>query len=209
MILRIVLVAAGLGLGVAAIWHPVRQPPVQGRAAGSPAFDTATSASPAAYQHRRRVGGLASDAAVVVYVAGAVTKPGLYHLRAGDRYAQAVALAGGLSASADAAGVNLAARAADGDEIYVPVVGENTHGRAPARHGRRARATPPPASSVDLNADGAATLAAVPGIGRAVAQRIIEMRAREGNFSSIDELLDVAGMTQARLERARPYIKEP
>jgi DNA uptake protein ComE-like DNA-binding protein len=35
------------------------------------------------------------------------------------------------------------------------------------------------------------------------------MCGREGNFTTIDELLDVAGMTQARLERARPYLKEP
>jgi competence protein ComEA len=209
MIVRIVLIAAALGLGAAALWHPVRRPLAQGLGAASPALDPATGASPAAYQHRRRVARPSSDESLVVYVAGAVAKPGLYHLHAGDRYAQAVALAGGLNASADPAGVNLAARAADGDEIYVPVVGESSRGRATARHGRRRSATPPPASAVDLNAAGATTLAAVPGIGRAVAQRIVEMRGREGNFTTIDELLDVAGMTQARLERARPYLKEP
>jgi competence protein ComEA len=209
MIVRIALVAAALGLGAAALWHPVRPPLTLGLGGAAPGLDPATGASPAAHQHRRRVGRLSSDEIVVVYVAGAVAKPGLYRLRAGDRYAQAVALAGGMNASADPAGVNLAARAGDGDEIYVPVVGESSRGRAPTRHGRRRSATPPPASSVDLNAAGAATLAAVPGIGRAVAQRIVEMRAREGNFTSIDELLDVAGMTQARLERVRPYLREP
>jgi competence protein ComEA len=209
MIVRITLIAAALGLVAAALWHPAQRPLVQGLRSASPALDATTGASPAAYQHRRRIGRLASDASVVVYVAGAVIKPGLYRLHAGDRYAQAVALAGGVSASADPAGVNLAARAADGDEIYVPLAGQSTRGRAPARHGRRRSATSPPASSVDLNAAGATTLAAVPGIGHAVAQRIVEMRGREGNFTSIDELLDVAGMTQARLERARPYLQQP
>jgi comEA protein len=208
MIVRIAFIAAALGLAAAALWHPVRRPLMQGLGT-SPAFDSATDASPAAYRHHRRVARLASDASVVVYVAGAVAKPGLYHLRAGDRYARAVALAGGLSASADPAGVNLAARAADGDEIYVPAAGESSRGRAGARHGRRRSAPPPPASAVDLNAAGADELAPVPGIGRAVAQRIVELRDREGNFTSIDELLDVAGMTQARLERARPYLQEP
>jgi comEA protein len=208
MIVRIACITAALGLGAAALWHPVRPPLMQGLGT-SPEFDPTTGASPAAHQHRHRVARLSSDESVVVYVAGAVAKPGLYHLRGGDRYARAVALAGGLSASADPAGVNLAARAADGDEIYVPVVGESSRGRAAARHGRRRSATPPPASSVDLNAAAADELAAVPGIGRAVAQRIVEMRGREGNFTSIDELLDVAGMTQARLERARPYLQEP
>ncbi len=209
MIVRIALIAAALGLGAAALWHPVQRPLTQGLSGASPALDPATGASPAAYQHHRRVARLTSDESVVVYVAGAVAKPGLYRLHAGDRYARAVALAGGLSASADRAGVNLAARAADGDEIYVPAVGESERGRTPARHGRRRSASPPPASSVDLNAAGAAALAAVPGIGHAVAQRIVEMREREGNFTSIDELLDVAGMTQARLERARPYLQQP
>ncbi|MGB9650252.1 MAG: helix-hairpin-helix domain-containing protein, partial [Candidatus Cybelea sp.] len=63
--------------------------------------------------------------------------------------------------------------------------------------------------SVDVNRSDAAELAAVPGIGRAVAQRVVELRRREGAFASLDELLDVAGMTQSRLERARPYLRQP
>jgi DNA uptake protein ComE-like DNA-binding protein len=49
----------------------------------------------------------------------------------------------------------------------------------------------------------------VPGVGRAIAGRIVELRGREGSFATLDELLDVAGMTQTRLERARPYFREP
>lgn len=209
MIARFALAAVLIGLGAAALWHPVGRPSAPALGVAATTVDPATGASPATYQHRRRIARGAADESVVVYVAGAVLKPGLYHLRPGDRYAQAVALAGGLSATADAGGVNLAARAADGDEIYVPVEGESSRGRASAHHGRRRTATPPPESSVDLNAAGAGELAAVPSIGRAVAARIVEMRNREGNFTSIDELLDVAGMTQARLERARPYLREP
>ena len=75
-------------------------------------------------------------------------------------------------------------------------------------HARR-RSTKPSLESVDVNRSDAAELAAVPGIGRAVAQRIVELRRREGGFASLDELLDVAGMTQSRLERARPYLRQP
>ncbi|MGB7014574.1 MAG: helix-hairpin-helix domain-containing protein, partial [Candidatus Cybelea sp.] len=64
-------------------------------------------------------------------------------------------------------------------------------------------------ASVDLNAADATQLGAVPGIGRAVAQRVVELRQRQGPFASLDELLDVAGMTQSRLERARPYLRQP
>lgn len=116
-------------------------------------------------------------------------------------------MAGGFTAAADAAGVNLAQLAADGEEIDVPLVGEAPRSRATSRRSRR-RPTPAP-ESVDLNAADPAELARVPGIGRAIAARIVELREREGNFGSLDELLDVAGMTQSRLERARPYLRGP
>ena len=100
--------------------------------------------------------------------------------------------------------------AADGDEVYVPLSAKR-HAFSRARSaaaGVRAPFTSPQAS-VDVNAADAAELAAVPGIGRAVAARIVELREREGRFASLDELLDVAGMTQSRLERARPYLRQP
>src|SRR5581483_4527652 len=134
---------------------------------------------------------------VVVYVTGAVERPGLYQLRGGDRYARAVALAGGLTPSADSAGVNLAQRALDGDEIDVPLAGEAsrastaTRRSTGARHhrSRKRSPAPPPDASVDINAADAAELAGVPGIGRAVAGRIVELRQREGSFTTLDELL--------------------
>ncbi|HEX3370603.1 MAG TPA: ComEA family DNA-binding protein, partial [Candidatus Cybelea sp.] len=150
----------------------------------------------------------AQSGEVVVYVAGAVRRPGLYHLQFGDRYARAVELAGGLSPQADAAGVNLAAPAGDGDEIDVPATGQAATAHRQARRGRH-RTQSPAEASVDINAADAAALGAVPGIGRAIAQRVVDLREREGPFSSADELLDVAGMTQSRLERARPYLRQP
>jgi competence protein ComEA len=203
---RIILIAAALGLAALALWHPVPRPALV--TVGRPSFDARASAYPVAEQRRHRALRLSSeDESPVVYVAGAVRRPGLYHLRAGDRAAQAVALAGGLSASADAGGVNLAAPASDGDEIYVPAIGESPRATARARRSRRHSSALPPLESVDLNSAGADQLAAVPGIGRAIAQRIIELRERDGRFASFDELLDVAGMTESRLERARPYLQ--
>jgi competence protein ComEA len=205
------VIAAALGLAAFALWHPARPPVPQAMEAGA----TATAAAPAfeggvgTRRYRRAARLSASDEELVVYVAGAVKRPGLYHLRTGDRDAQAVALAGGLRAFADAGGVNLAQRANDGDEIYVPVVGETRYPRSGERGGRHRAATLPPSGSVDVNRSDAEELAAVPGIGRAIAQRIVELRQREGSFASLDELLDVAGMTQSRLERARPYLREP
>lgn len=205
MIPKIALLAAVVGIAAVALWHPARSSFAQPVTAL-----TAASPSPAASERRRyRSAERASTDDAVVYVAGAVAKPGLYHLHAGDRTARAVALAGGLRDGADAAGVNLAARAQDGDEIYVPQSGEVRRRVTSPHGGRRRGSRTPAAGSVDVNRAAAAELARVPGIGRSVAQRIVELRQLQGPFASLDELLDVAGMTQSRLERARAYLRQP
>jgi competence protein ComEA len=169
-----------------------------------------------------------------VYVAGEVAHPGLYSVPQGARAADAVKKAGGLLPNADAAGVNLAERVADGAEVEVDAIGQraartgsavrrstrgSTHrrGRRRTRPGRAAgdaSDSPPedPADgmvAVDVNAADVEALAQVPGLGRSIAGRIVEMRERAGPFSTLDELLDVNGVTQSRLERARPYLRAP
>jgi len=210
---RIALIGSVLALcAFFVLRHPPSRPPIEMR---SLPLATAPSGGEPSRAGFSRAKPRMHDEATVVYVTGAVKRPGLYQLRAGDRYAKAVELAGGFTASADSAGVNLAQRASDGDEIDVPAAGESTRSSATRRaavnhhRSRRRSAKPPPDAGVDVNAAGEAELAAVPGIGRAVAGRIVELRQREGNFTSLDELLDVAGMTASRLERARPYLYDP
>ncbi len=202
---RIALIAAVGVLLALAFWHRPSRPVVT--AASAVAGSEPTPRSGSEFHHRDgRTRHRLED--TVVYVAGAVKRPGLYHLRDGERAAQAVALAGGFTGGADPAGINLAQHASDGDEIYVPTAGEARHASTSRRtHGRRSRATPPPEGSIDVNRADVTELAAVPGIGRSIAGRIVVLRDREGAFASLDELLDVAGMTQTRLERARPYLQ--
>ena len=200
--MRFLLVAGGLALAAFAIWHPAAAPGV------------AYSAIPAATPERspkRESSGAPVQAAAEVYVVGAVSHPGIYRVAAGARIGDAIARAGGLLPSADAAGVDLAAHVSDGDEIDVPRIGEEAplprRGR-PASHRRirrahRAKKTP---SVVDVNSAGATALAQVPGIGATIAQRIVDVRERDGPFASYDELLDVAGMTPQRLARAQSFL---
>lgn len=189
---RYALLAGGVVLAAAALFHPAPRP-------------LATAVSPMLPRSPHREPGRAAAPNIVVYVAGAVRKPGLYHLLAGARADDAVRLAGGLGAQADATAVNLAQPLADGDEVDVPRVGQ-PHRRARTSR-RRSHRGHRRASIVSLNAGDAQSLAAVPGIGDAIAQRIVEVRDREGPFDSLDELLDVAGMNAGRLERARPYLR--
>jgi competence protein ComEA len=143
-----------------------------------------------------------------VYVVGAVRHPGLYNVSGNARVNDAIASAGGMLPAADPAAVNLAERVHDGAEIRVPRTGEAAP--APARRTRpRARKTKAIVSdaTVDLNEADAQTLGSLPGIGGTLAARIVEYREVNGPFASLDELADVAGMTQRRIDTVTPYLR--
>ncbi len=204
MIVRITLGVIILALVALALRHPAPPPALQSVPLGA----AATPFSPAqeGRDARRHSFGLLT---ATVYVVGAVARPGLYHLSGNARAVDAVTAAGGLSRQADRVGVNLAAFIHDGDELIVPAIGQGRAARTSVHRTRKRHARSLGSGALDVNAASADELATVPGIGRAVAQRIVEMRERVGSFDSLDELLDVAGMTDTRLERARPYLTTP
>ncbi|MFC0678242.1 helix-hairpin-helix domain-containing protein [Lysobacter korlensis] len=125
----------------------------------------------------------ANDAPILVHVLGAVAAPGLYELSEGERIVDAVAAAGGFAPDADQAALNLARAVADGEQVYVPVVGEEPP-------------VPPDAGGglVNLNTADAAELETLPGLGPELAGRIVEWRTQHGPFSSVDDLLNVTGI---------------
>jgi competence protein ComEA len=170
---------------------PYAAPP--GASSGSPA-PTASAAAPTAAVPTT------GASKVVVHVAGAVASAGVYELPAGARTGDAVGLAGGPAADADVDALNLAAPLRDGERVYVPTVGE---------------VVPPPvavpgstvaAGPVDLNRAGAAELDALPGIGPATAQAIVDHRAANGPFASVDDLEQVRGIGPAKLATIRPLV---
>ncbi len=198
---RIYAIVAVTLLVVVAIWHPA-----------APVAPVALNYTPERRTPRRARANANATIEAIVYVAGAVARPGLYRVTPGSRVGDVVTRAGGLLPGADPVAVNLAARVADGDEIAVPRIGESLsipRRRATSRsrtHSTRSRATKAPAAPVDLNIADAPTLATVPGIGATIAARIVALREADGPFTTFDELLDVAGMTGSRLQRAQPYL---
>src|SRR4051795_5182101 len=74
-------------------------------------------------------------AGAVVHVAGAVREPGVYRLPAGARVQDAVERAGGARSNGDVNAINLAAKVADGQQIYVPARGGAGAGAAAATGG--------------------------------------------------------------------------
>jgi competence protein ComEA len=140
-----------------------------------------------------------------VHVLGAVARPGLFEVRDGARVVDVVAAAGGLLATADQAGVNLARPVTDGEQLYVPKQGEVVAPAGPAGADTGAAGAGPngtggggqgPATGVkvNLNTATAADLDTLPRIGPAMAQRILDYRAAEGTFSSIEDLRNVTGI---------------
>lgn len=130
---------------------------------------------------------------LVVHVAGAVRRPGLYRLAEGKRVADAVARAGGATAPADTAAINLAAPLADGMQVLVP-------SRVAGAAGTTA------AARVSLSSASVAELDALPGIGPVTAQKIVDHRLAHGGFRSVDDLDAIPGIGPARVEQLRELV---
>lgn len=149
-----------------------------------------------------RAGGGPAAPRLVVHVAGAVRRAGLYRLREGSRVAEAIARAGGATKRADLAALNLAAPLADGQQVLVPArAGTGTAGAAP-----RPAATPGAAAKVSLGTATVEQLDALPGIGPVTAQHIVDWRATHGPFRSVDDLDEVPGIGPARIEQLRESV---
>lgn len=141
----------------------------------------------------------ATPTSVIAHAAGAVAAPGVYELPAGSRVTDLISAAGGPTTDADLDQLNLAAPIADGERVYVPRVGEVVV--APAVSTADA-----PAGPVDLNTATLDQLDALPGVGPATAQAIIDERDRRGGFTSVDDLLDVRGIGPAKMEQLRDLV---
>lgn len=137
-----------------------------------------------------------------VHVAGAVSKPGVYYLSFGSRVEDAVREAEPL-AEADLNSLNLARKLADGEKIYVPKEGEIpaqvSGADVVAGQGGAER-------KININTATAAELDTLPGVGPAIAQRIIDYRTDHGPFRSVADLQKVSGIGAARYEQIKDMV---
>ncbi|MDP2949326.1 MAG: ComEA family DNA-binding protein [Chloroflexota bacterium] len=134
--------------------------------------------------------------AIQVYVAGAVSQPGVYYLKDGDRWIDAVEAAGGPSADADLETVNLARRLHDEDQVLVPRLGESSGSSSTASQDQRTNVNSAPASVLDT----------LPGLGAVRSQKIVDSRAQDGPFSRPEELVERKLIPQSVYEQIRDLI---
>jgi competence protein ComEA len=139
---------------------------------------------------------------VIVYITGAVPRPGVYALPQGARVQDAISAAGGFLAEAEKSQINLAALLEDGEKLDIPYL----EGASPVL------TTPVPAvvtsttELIDINTASAAELEALPGIGPTTAQKIVEYREQNGPFVSTEDIINVSGIGPGTYERIKDLI---
>jgi len=148
-----------------------------------------------------------TPAPLIVHVAGAVVAPGVYRLPPESRMVDAVQLAGGLMADAAMEWVNLAAPLQDGQQIVIPYVqsaeAELEDGRIVQRAAPTLQVIAPDPGRININTASEQELDTLPGIGPALAARIVAYRGEHDGFDDPRELLEVSGIgeaTYAKLE---------
>ncbi len=167
-----------------------------------------------------------TKAPIAVHVIGAVPRPGLYEFAEGARVQDAIDAAGGLLAQASVEALNLAAPLEDGKQLVVPfadgteVTTASEEGQVVLPSSTESEVSPPfdfssesetPVAEsngelVNLNTATLDELNSLPGIGPTLAQRIIDYRTQNGNFSTIEDLMNVSGIGVSTFEEIKNLI---
>lgn len=138
---------------------------------------------------------------IMVHVDGAVARPGVYKLADEARVDDAIKAAGGMTTEADMKSVNLAAKVADGQKIYIQSVGGSVSqsiggGASSGTVNQNTR------ESVSINSGTQAELESLPGIGPVTAQKIMSLRP----YGSIEELLSKKAVNNSVYQKIKDLV---
>jgi competence protein ComEA len=207
LIVVVVALLAGVGLWYTrSLPRPVEVATTAGSVAPAPqtSFGASPSGAPAVAVASGSVapsGSAGAAPTLIVDVAGAVRKPGVFEFAPGDRVIDAVERAGGALEKADLTLLNLAAPLTDGQQILVP-----KKGAAPPAGAPITGVPGGPTTLVNINTADEPTLETLNGVGPVLAAAIIQYRTEHGPFASIDQLDEVSGIGPATLEDLRSQV---
>jgi competence protein ComEA helix-hairpin-helix repeat region len=150
-------------------------------------------------------------APIAVHVIGAVPRPGLYEFPEGARVQDAIDAAGGMLAEANADALNLAALLEDGQQLDIPYKDGSEPTNNTSTFDLPSSATDTPANNADedlinINTASLEELDSLPGIGPTTAQKILDYRDENGPFSTIEDIMNVSGISPATFEDIQDLI---
>ena len=164
-----------------------------------------------------------TPAPAVVQITGEVLSPGIYELNRDDRVLVAIEAAGGMTENANIERLNLAAIITDGSLIHVPSLPPTSSLSTEAEANpldsdasdgitesestlSNTSITSPFIQPINLNSATVDQLKSLPGIGETRANQIIALRTAVGQFSTLEQLLDIHGIGEKTLEAIRPMV---
>lgn len=165
---------------------------------------TTTVSSPQPVSTVAVVGTAAPRGQLYIHVVGAVIRPGLYVLSAGDRVVDAVSAAGGFAAEADHGQVNLARVLSDGEQLVVLAIGEVPAAGSGSAGGSAGGGSV--GAKVNLNSADQSALESLPRVGPAMAARILDWRKTNGRFTAIEDLMSVTGIGQKTFDGLKDLV---
>lgn len=151
---------------------------------------------------------------MIIHISGEVKNPGIVTLEVGSRIMDAIKKAGGATREADLAQVNLAYELQDGQKVYIPNKKEKVTEYITESSGNNvivdgkniSNNNEGNNSKVNINTANLDELDSLPGIGPALAQRIIDYREQNGNFQSIEDLQNVKGIGDSKFSDIKDNI---
>lgn len=147
---------------------------------------------------------------IVVHITGEVKKEGVVYLEEGSRVVDAIKKAGGETKEADLSQVNLAYVLQDGQKIYIPNKNEKISAYTSENMGENIEqnntTTKKEGAKVNINTAGVEELDQLPGIGPAIAQRIIDYRNEHGEFKKVEDIQEVKGIGDAKFREIKDSI---
>ena len=158
---------------------------------------------------------------ITVYVSGAVVSPGMYKIPAGSRAVEAIGMAGGMLNDANKDKVNLAKKCKDGTQVNVPFLSakqkkEKEQDVAYVVAASRYKALSEGSlqvnegnaitDKVNLNTADQKRLESLPGIGPAMAKKIINYRAK-GKFTTIEDIMQIPGINTKKFNAIKELLE--
>lgn len=162
---------------------------------------------------KSKFGVVTKDKMITVHVIGEVVSPGVVSLKEGSRIIDAINSCGGKTENADITKINLAYILEDGIQIYVPRLDDDIDNVEYIREGAGENVISDnvvqddkKSIKVNINTANLDKLQTLPGIGEAMAKRIIEYREENGKFQSIEDIKNVSGIGDSKFEKIKEYI---